>query len=118
MGGQIYGACQRTGESGEQNRTQIAKLKKDVDDRAKELETSRAEIDSLKGQLAEAKSKGEQDVAMAIRRHRRSIAFRRESDSNYLAGLNECRVAIMQRYLELDFGFIAEATQTKPDPDF
>ena len=24
----------------------------------------------------------------------------------------------MQRYPELDFGFIAEATQTKPDPDF
>ena len=101
--------------AGSKQRTQIAKLNKEADEWLKELETSRAEIDSLKAQLAEAKAKGEKDVEMAIRRHRRSTAFRRESDSNYLAGLNECRVAIIQRYPELDFGFIAEATQRKPD---
>ena len=80
---------------GNKQRTQIAKLNKAVDDGAKELEASHTEIDLLKAQLAEAKSKGEQDMAMAIRRHRRSTAFQRESNSNYLAGLNECRVAIM-----------------------
>ena len=66
-----------------------------MDDRAKELEASREEIDALKAQLAEAKTKGEEVVDMAIRRHWRSTAFRRELDSNYLAGLNECRVTIM-----------------------
>ena len=99
-------------------RTQIAQLNKAVDEGAKQLEASSAEINALKVQLVEAKSKGEHDVVMAVRRHRRSTAFRRESDSNYLAGLNECRVAIMQRYPELNFEFIAKATQTKPDPNF
>ena len=27
-------------------------------------------------------------------------------------------MAIIQRYLEIDFGFIAKATQARPDPDF
>ena len=96
----------------------IAQLNKEAEERAKELEASHEEISALKAQLAEVTARNEEAVAMAIRRHRRSIAFRRESDSNYLAGLNECRVAIMQRYPELSFEFIAEATHTRPDPDF
>ena len=62
-------------KTGSKQKTQIAKLNKEVDDQAKELEVSRAEIDSLNAQLAEARAKGKQDVAMAIRRHRRSTAF-------------------------------------------
>ena len=82
-------------KTGSKQRTQIAKLNKAMDEKTKELEASHEEIDALKAQLAEAKARGEEAVAMAIRRHRRSTAFRQESDSNYLAGLNECRVAIM-----------------------
>ena len=82
-------------KEGNKQRVEITKLNKKVGDQLKELEASRAEADSLKSQLAEVKAKGEQDAAMAIRRHKRSTAFRRESDSNYLARLSECRVAIM-----------------------
>ena len=61
-------------------------------------------------QLAEAKEKEEKDVAMAIRHYKRTFTFRRESDSNYLTRLNECRAAIMRAHPEINFDFIVEAT--------
>ena len=66
----------------------------------------------------EVEEKAKRDVDMTIRRYRRTKAFCREADANYLAGRNECRATIMKANPEIDFCFITSATKTQPDPNF
>ena len=87
---------------------------KTVDD----LEVAKGEASSTMKRAEEAEEKAKRDMEMAVRRYRRTKAFCREADSNYLAGLNECRATIMKVHPEIDFSFITSATKTQSNPNF
>ena len=55
---------------------------------------------------------------MAVRHYRKTKAFHKKADANYLASLNECRAIIIKAHPEVDFRFIASTTKTQPDPNF
>ena len=76
------------------------------------MEVPKGEASSATKRVEEVKEKAKRDMEMAVRRFRRMKAFHLEADSNYLAGLNECRTTIMKTHLEIDFSFIAFATNT------
>ena len=87
---------------------------KTVDD----LDIAKGEVSSSTKRAEEAEEKARRDVDMAVRRYKRTKAFRREADVNYLVGLNECRATIMKAHPEVDFTFIASAIKTAPYPNF
>ena len=82
------------------------------------LEIAKGEASNAMKRAEEAEEKAKQDVKMAIRRYRRTKAFRREADANYLARLNECRAKIMKANLGVDFSFITSVTKTQLNPNF
>ena len=83
-----------------------------------DLEITKGEVSDAKKRVDEAKEKTRCDIEMPVHRYRRTKSFRREANSNYLAGLNECRATIMKAHPEIDFSFITSATNTQPDPNF
>ena len=83
-----------------------------------DLEITKGEASDAKKRADETEEKVRRDMQIAIHRYRQTKSFRCEADSNYLEGLNECRATIMKAHPEIDFSFIASATNTQPYPNF
>ena len=93
-------------------------MQRDWEKTVGDLEIAKGEVSDAKKRVDEVEARVRHDIEMAVYRYRRTKSFHREAYSNYLAGLNECRETIMKAHPEIDFSFIASATNTQLDPNF